>query len=202
MNVIKAINAIRSGELVIVADDDKRENEGDLIASAELITSEQVNFMIKEARGLMCVSLTPERSKELELDLMVNDNTSLNNTQFTVSVDLIDDEVSTGVSAFDRTCTIHALVDPNKKPHDFGRPGHIFPLIANHGGVLQRPGHTEAALQLCQLAGLKEGAVLIEIINEDGTMARYPDLLKFAKKYGFELITVKALQEYLSTQSD
>jgi len=202
MNVGKAINAIRSGELVIVADDDKRENEGDLIASAELITDEQVNFMIKEARGLMCVSLTPERSKELELDLMVNDNTSLNNTQFTVSVDLIANEVTTGVSAFDRTRTINALVDPNKKPHDFGRPGHIFPLIAHPGGVLQRPGHTEAALQLCQLAGLKEGAVLIEIINEDGTMARYPDLQKFAIKYGFELITVKAFQEYLSMQSD
>jgi 3,4-dihydroxy 2-butanone 4-phosphate synthase / GTP cyclohydrolase II len=197
MNINKAINAIKRGEIVIIADDDKRENEGDLVAAAELITKEQVNFMLTEARGLMCVSLTSERCKELELDPMVQKNTSANSTQFTVSVDLIADDVSTGISAYDRARTIKALVDSTTKPHQLGRPGHIFPLISHPGGVLERPGHTEAALLLCQLAGLKEGAVLIEIMNEDGSMARYSDMLKFSEKHKFELITVKELQEYL-----
>ncbi|MFA9389701.1 MAG: 3,4-dihydroxy-2-butanone-4-phosphate synthase [Prolixibacteraceae bacterium] len=199
MDVKKAIDAIKNGQIVIVADDDQRENEGDLIMAAELITKEQVNFMVSEARGLMCVSLTPDRCKELGLDPMVEQNTSTNSTQFTVSVDLIADDVSTGISAYDRMKTIRALVDPTTKPHQLGRPGHIFPLIAHPGGVLERPGHTEAAIQLCQLAGLKAGAVLIEIMNTDGSMSRYDDLIKFSEKHHLELITVKQLQYYLKT---
>lgn len=202
MSIINAVNAIRKGQLVIVADDDNRENEGDLIASAELITPEQVNFMIKEARGLLCVSLTEDRCKELNLELMVKQNTSTNNTQFTVTVDLLATDVSTGVSAYDRARTINSLVDPNTKPDDLARPGHIFPLIAHPEGIRERPGHTEAALQLCKLAGLREGAALIEIMNDDGSMSRFPDLQRFSQKFNIELITIKEFQKYLTNHND
>jgi len=201
MSIINAVNAIRNGQLVIVADDDNRENEGDLIASAELITPEQINFMIKEARGLLCVSLTEERCKELNLDLMVKQNTSTNNTQFTVTVDLLAKDVSTGVSAYDRARTINSLVDPDTKPEDLARPGHIFPLIAHPEGIKERPGHTEAALQLCKLAGLREGAALIEIMNDDGSMSRFPDLQRFSQKFNIELITIKEFQKYLTNHN-
>lgn len=197
--VIIAIETIKNGGMVIIADDDKRENEGDLIASAELISTEQVNFMVKEARGLLCVSLPKSRCDKLKLSPMVEDNTSTNSTQFTDSVDLLGDGVTTGISASDRTKTIRALINPTTKPEQLGRPGHVFPLIANGGGVIERPGHTEAALQLSELAGLKPGGVLIEIMNDNGEMARYPDLEKFSTKFDLPLLTVTELQEYLKS---
>lgn len=194
LNTIEeAVEDIRAGKLVIVVDDEDRENEGDFIAAAEFVTPEMVNFMTKFGRGLMCCPLTEERCNELELELMVKNNTSMHATPFTVSVDLIGPGCGTGISATDRAQTIRALVDPNTKPEDLGRPGHIFPLKARSRGVLRRAGHTEAAVDLTRLAGLKPGAVLIEIMNEDGSMSRMDDLIKIADNFGFKIISIKDL---------
>lgn len=192
----EAIEDIKNGKLLIVVDDEDRENEGDFICSAELITPEIVNFMAKHGRGLICVALPEERCEELELDLMVGNNTSLHETQFTVSVDLLSEETTTGVSAKDRALTIKALVDPATKPSDLGRPGHIFPLKSKAKGVLRRAGHTEAVVDLTRLAGLKPGGALVEIMNDDGTMARLPDLQKLREKFGIKLIAIRDLIKY------
>ena len=193
----EAVEDIKQGKVIIVVDDEDRENEGDFICAAEMITPEIVNFMATHGRGLMCVPLTEERCKELELDLMVGKNTALHNTPFTVSVDLIHPDTTTGISANDRALTINALVDDKTKPEDLGRPGHVFPLKAKSKGVLRRAGHTEAAIDLARLAGLKPGGVLIEIMNEDGTMARLPDLIKIAEKFSLKIITIENLISYL-----
>jgi 3,4-dihydroxy 2-butanone 4-phosphate synthase/GTP cyclohydrolase II len=193
----EAIAAIQKGEMVIVVDDEDRENEGDLIVASELITPEIVNFMASQARGLICVSLTEERCKELELELMVGKNTSANETAFTVSVDAIHPEVTTGISAADRAITIKMLVDGKTRPEQLGRPGHIFPLKAMERGVLRRAGHTEAAVDLARLAGLKPSGVLVEIMNDDGTMARLPQLYEFAQKHNLKLVTIKDLISFL-----
>ncbi|MBI3123934.1 MAG: bifunctional 3,4-dihydroxy-2-butanone-4-phosphate synthase/GTP cyclohydrolase II [Ignavibacteriales bacterium] len=190
-----AVEDIRNGKMVIVIDDADRENEGDLIAAAELITSKQINFITREARGILCVSVTEQRAAELELELMVGNNTSLHQTPFTVSIDYIHG-TTTGVSAHDRTATIKAIVDNHAKPNDFARPGHIFPLIAKKGGVLKRAGHTEAAVDLVTLAGLKPAGVLCEILHEDGTMARLPQLIDFAQKFSLKIISIADLIEY------
>jgi len=179
-----------------VVDDEDRENEGDFICSAELITPELVNFMATHGRGLICVALPESRCEELELHLMVGTNTSLHETQFTVSVDLLGDETTTGVSAKDRSLTIKALIDPSTKPSDLGRPGHIFPLKAKAKGVLRRAGHTEAVVDLTRLAGLQSGGALVEIMNDDGSMARLPDLEKLRKKFGIKIIAIRDLIKY------
>ena len=194
--VEEGIEAIRNGEVIIVVDDEDRENEGDFIVAAEKITPEIVNFMVKYGRGVMCAPITEDRCRELELDMMVGDNTSILGTPFTVSVDLLGQGCSTGVSAADRAKTIQALVDPATKPSDLGRPGHIFPLRARNKGVLRRPGHTEAVIDLCRLAGLQEGGALIEIMNEDGTMARLPDLVETARQFNLKLISIADLIAY------
>jgi len=197
LNTIEeAIEDIRQGKLLIVVDDEDRENEGDFICAAELITPEIVNFMARHGRGLICVALPEDRCEELELDLMVGNNTSLHETQFTVSVDLLGSETSTGVSAKDRALTIRALTDPATKPSDLGRPGHIFPLKAKHKGVLRRAGHTEAVVDLTRLAGLSPGGALVEIMNEDGSMARLPDLVKLRRKFGIKIISIGDLIRY------
>lgn len=193
----EAITAIRNGELVIVVDDEDRENEGDFIVASELVTPEIINFMTIHGRGLICIALTEERCEELNLDLMVGKNTSYHETQFTVSVDAIHPEVSTGISASDRAITVKMLVNPETKPEDLGRPGHIFPLKAKDRGVLRRSGHTEAAVDLARLAGLYPSGVLVEIMNEDGTMARLPQLVKIAEKFNLKLITIKDLISFL-----
>ncbi|MBP7732083.1 MAG: bifunctional 3,4-dihydroxy-2-butanone-4-phosphate synthase/GTP cyclohydrolase II [Bacteroidales bacterium] len=195
-SIEEAIEDIKEGKLLIVVDDEDRENEGDFICAAELITPEIVNFMAKYGRGLICTALTEERCDELDLDLMVGINTSLHETQFTVSVDLISEETTTGVSAKDRALTIKALVDPKTKPSDLGRPGHIFPLKARSKGVLRRAGHTEAVVDLTRLAGLKEGGALVEIMNDDGTMARLPELMEMSKKFGIKIIAIRDLITY------
>lgn len=192
----EAIEAIRKGELVIVVDDEDRENEGDFICAARFATPEVVNFMSKEGRGLICVALTEERCQELDLQPMVSSNTSLHETAFTISVDLVREDTSTGISAHDRSKTIMALIDPATKPSDLGRPGHIFPLKAKQGGVLRRTGHTEATVDLARLAGFESAGVLVEIMNEDGTMARLPQLLEIAEKFGLKIISIKDLIEY------
>ena len=192
----EAIEDIKQGKLLIVVDDEDRENEGDFICSAELITPEIVNFMAKHGRGLICAALPEERCEELELDLMVGINTSLHETQFTVSVDLLGDETSTGVSAKDRALTIKALVDPATQSKDLGRPGHIFPLKSKAKGVLRRAGHTEAVVDLTRMAGLSPGGALVEIMNDDGSMARLPELAKIGKKFGIKIITIKDLITY------
>jgi 3,4-dihydroxy 2-butanone 4-phosphate synthase / GTP cyclohydrolase II len=189
----EAILAIKNGEMVIVVDDEDRENEGDIIVASELVTPEIINFMTIHARGLICVALTEERCKELDLNLMVGKNTSSNETQFTVSVDAIHPEVTTGISAKDRSTTIQMLVNNNTRPEQLGRPGHIFPLKAKNRGVLRRSGHTEAAVDLARLAGLKPSGVLVEIMNDDGTMARLPELSVIAKKFNLKLVTIKDL---------
>lgn len=197
LNLIEdAINDIRQGKILIVVDDEDRENEGDFICAAELITPEIVNFMAKHGRGLICVALPEERCEELELDLMVGNNTSLHETQFTVSVDLLNPATSTGVSAKDRALTIKALVDPSTKPTHLGRPGHIFPLKAKSKGVLRRAGHTEAVVDLTRLAGLNPGGALVEIMNDDGSMARLKDLIKLRKKFGTKIISIRDLIRY------
>lgn len=197
LNLIEdAIDDIRQGKILIVVDDEDRENEGDFICAAELITPEIVNFMATHGRGLICVALPEERCEELELDLMVGNNTSLHETQFTVSVDLLSSETRTGVSAKDRALTIKALVDPSTKPSDLGRPGHIFPLKAKSKGVLRRAGHTEAVVDLTQLAGLNPGGALVEIMNDDGSMARLSDLIKLSKKFGTKIISIRDLIKY------
>ena len=191
-----AIEAIRNGEIIIVVDDEDRENEGDFICAAEKTTPEMVNFMVKEGRGLMCTPLTRQRCEELELDMMVGKNTAQHETAFTVSVDLLGNGCTTGISASDRAKTIQALVNSTTKPDDLGRPGHIFPLRAAEGGVIRRSGHTEAAIDLAVLAGLQPAGVLIEILNEDGTMARLPQLFEIAKKFNLKLVSIKDLIEY------
>ncbi len=197
LNTIEeAIEDIKNGRLLIVVDDEDRENEGDFICAAELITPETVNFMARHGRGLICVALPEERCEEMDLDLMVGINTSLHETQFTVSVDLLSKETTTGVSARDRALTIRALVDPSTKPSDLGRPGHIFPLKARAKGVLRRAGHTEAVVDLAGFAGLSPGGALVEIMNEDGTMARLKDLVKLRKKFGIKIITIRDLIKY------
>lgn len=193
-----AIEEIKQGKLVVVADDEDRENEGDFIAAAGSITPEVINFMSKHGRGLICAALPEERCDELGLELMVNNNTALHETAFTVSVDLLGHGCTTGISAHDRAKTIQALNDPFISPADLGRPGHIFPLRAKKGGVLRRAGHTEAAVDLARLAGFNHphGGVLVEIMNEDGSMARLPQLMEVAKKFDFKIISIKDLIEY------
>lgn len=193
----EAISAIRNGELVIVVDDEDRENEGDFIVASELVTPEIINFMTIHGRGLICVALTEERCEELNLDLMVGRNTSSHETQFTVSVDGIHPDVTTGISAQDRAITIKMLVDHKTKPDNLGRPGHIFPLKAKDRGVLRRSGHTEAAVDLARLAGLYPSGVLVEIMNDDGTMARLPQLAEIAKKFNLKLVSIKDLISFL-----
>ena len=193
----EAIAAIKRGELVIVVDDEDRENEGDFIVASELVTPEIINFMAIHGRGLICVALTEQRCKELNLDLMVGQNTSQHETQFTVSVDALGPGVTTGISAHDRATTIKMLVNPETKPEQLGRPGHIFPLKAKNRGVLRRSGHTEAAVDLTRLAGLYPSGVLVEIMNDDGTMARLPQLAELAKKFNLKLITIKDLISFL-----
>jgi 3,4-dihydroxy 2-butanone 4-phosphate synthase/GTP cyclohydrolase II len=191
-----AIEAIRQGKMVIVVDDEDRENEGDFITSARNATPEVVNFMSKYGRGLICVPLLEDRADELQLELMVNNNTALHETAFTVSIDLLGHGCTTGISAQDRSKTIQAIIDPNTKPEDLGRPGHIFPLRAKRGGVLRRSGHTEAAIDLSRLAGMEPVGVLVEIMNEDGSMARLPELRELAVKLEMPLISIKDLIEY------
>lgn len=190
-----AVEAFKRGEFVIVVDDEDRENEGDFITAAELITPEKVNFMLKNGRGVLCAPLSIERCEQLELPHMVADNTSILGTPFTVTVDLLNG-CTTGVSSHDRAATIRALADPDSKPTDFGRPGHINPLYAQSRGVIRRSGHTEAAVDLAKMAGMQPVAALIEIMNEDGTMARLPQLRKIAKEHGMRLISIKDLIAY------
>ena len=192
----EAIEDIKKGKLIIVVDDEDRENEGDFICAAELTTPEIVNFMAMNGRGLICVPLPEERCEELDLYLMVGKNTSPYETPFTVSVDLIDSKTTTGISAHDRCLTINALVDPHTKADNLGRPGHIFPLKAKSKGVLRRAGHTEAAVDLTRLAGLRPGGTLVEIMNDDGSMARLPDLLKISEKFNIKIISIRDLIKY------
>ncbi len=190
-----AIEDFQQGKILIVVDDEDRENEGDFVLSAEKTTPEAINFFVKEGRGVVCAPITTPRAKELNLDLMVDANTSLHETPFTVSIDYLHG-TTTGVSVADRSATVRALVDPKAQANDFARPGHIFPLRAMEGGVLRRAGHTEAVVDLCQLAGLYPAGVLCEILAEDGTMARVPELLKIAEQFDLKIITVRALIEY------
>ncbi|HEY0045989.1 MAG TPA: 3,4-dihydroxy-2-butanone-4-phosphate synthase [Flavobacterium sp.] len=197
LNTIEeAIEDIRQGKIIIVVDDEDRENEGDFIAAAEKVTPEMINFMATHGRGLICAPLTEARCKELELNLMVTNNTVLHETQFTVSVDLIGHGCTTGISVHDRAKTIKALVDEKTKPEDLGRPGHIFPLRAKQGGVLRRTGHTEAAIDLARLAGLKAAGILVEILNEDGSMARLPQLMDVAKRFDLKIVSIEDLVAY------
>jgi 3,4-dihydroxy 2-butanone 4-phosphate synthase/GTP cyclohydrolase II len=191
-----AIQAIKNGEIIIVVDDEDRENEGDFICAAECINPDMINFMATHGRGLICTPIEADRARELGLELMVKSNTALHETAFTVSVDLIGQGCSTGISSYDRATGIKAMVDPKIKAEDFARPGHIFPLIAKSGGVLRRTGHTEAAIDLAKLAGFYPAGVLVEILNEDGTMARLPQLRVLADKLALKLISIKDLVEY------
>ncbi len=194
-SIEEAVKDFKEGKFVIVVDDEDRENEGDLIVAAEKITAEKVNFMLKNARGLLCAPTTISRCKELDLPWQVADNTSLLGTPFTVTIDKIEG-CSTGVSAHDRAETIKALADPSSKPETFGRPGHVNPLYAQDNGVLRRSGHTEAAIDLCRMAGLYPAGALMEIMNEDGTMARLPELMKMAKEWGMKIISIKDMIAY------
>jgi 3,4-dihydroxy 2-butanone 4-phosphate synthase/GTP cyclohydrolase II len=197
LNTIEeAVEDLANGKLIIVVDDEDRENEGDFIAAAEKITPEMVNFMATEGRGLICVAITEERCEELELDMMVGRNTSLHDTPFTISVDAVGENVTTGISASDRAITIAKLSNPTTQPHELGRPGHIFPLRARSRGVLRRAGHTEAAVDLARLAGLSPAGVLVEILNQDGTMARLPQLFVIAQKFGLKLVSIADLIAY------
>ena len=197
LNTIEeAIEDIRQGKVIIVVDDENRENEGDFLAAAEKVTPEMINFMATHGRGLICAPLTESRCKELGLHVMVNNNTDPMETAFTVSVDLRGNGVTTGISAADRAKTILSLVNPDTKPHDLARPGHIFPLIAKQGGVLRRTGHTEAAIDFARLAGFKSAGVIVEIMNEDGSMARLPQLVKVAKKFKLKLVSIEDLVAY------
>ncbi len=191
-----AIQAIAEGKIIIVVDDENRENEGDFVCAAEYITPQIVNFMATHGRGLICAPILEARCEELQLDLMVGHNTSTHETPFTVSVDLIGHGCTTGISAADRAKTIRALIDPVTKPEELGKPGHIFPLKAKMGGVLRRAGHTEAAIDIPRLAGLKPAGVLVEIMNEDGSMARLPDLEKVAIRFGLKLVSIQDLIAY------
>ncbi|NHE56695.1 bifunctional 3,4-dihydroxy-2-butanone-4-phosphate synthase/GTP cyclohydrolase II [Cyclobacterium plantarum] len=197
LNTIEeAIEATRKGEIIIVVDDEDRENEGDFVCAAEKVTPEIINFMATHGRGLICAPLIEDRCEELGLELMVGTNTAAFETPFTVSVDLIGHGCTTGISASDRSKTIKALIDPEIRPEELGKPGHIFPLKAKRGGVLRRTGHTEAAIDLARLAGLQPAGVLVEIMNEDGTMARLPDLVQVAKRFDLKLISIKDLIAY------
>ncbi len=197
LNTIQeAVEDLRNGKLIIVVDDEDRENEGDFVAAAEMITPEMVNFMATEGRGLICVAITEERCEELELEMMVGRNTSLHDTPFTISVDAVGENITTGISAHDRAITIQKLANPSTKPHELGRPGHIFPLRAKSRGVLRRAGHTEATVDLARLAGLEPAGVLVEIMNQDGTMARLPQLFEIAKKFELKLVSIEDLIAY------
>jgi 3,4-dihydroxy 2-butanone 4-phosphate synthase / GTP cyclohydrolase II len=197
LNTIEeAIEDIRQGKIIIVVDDEDRENEGDFLAAAEKVTPEMINFMATHGRGLICTPLTETRCKELELRDMVSNNTDHLQTAFTVSVDLKGQGVTTGISAADRAKTILALVNPEIKPHDLARPGHVFPLVAKQGGVLRRTGHTEAAIDFARLAGFKSAGVIVEIMNDDGTMARLPQLVEVAKKFDLKLVSIEDLVAY------
>ncbi|MEE1963875.1 3,4-dihydroxy-2-butanone-4-phosphate synthase [Allomuricauda taeanensis] len=192
----EAIEDIRQGKVIIVVDDENRENEGDFIAAAEKVTPEMINFMAMHGRGLICAPLTESRCEELQLNMMVQNNTVLHQTQFTVSVDLLGHGCTTGISVHDRAKTIKALVDKDTKPHELGKPGHIFPLRAKNGGVLRRTGHTEAAIDFARLAGLEPAGILVEILNEDGTMARLPELMKVAEKFDLKIVSIEDLIAY------
>ncbi|MCF1192753.1 3,4-dihydroxy-2-butanone-4-phosphate synthase [Mangrovimonas sp. AS39] len=197
LNTIQeAIEDIRNGKVIIVVDDADRENEGDFLAAAEMVTPEMINFMATHGRGLICAPLTEKRCKELELHMMVNNNTDPMETAFTVSVDLRGKGVTTGISASDRAKTVKALIDHDTRPFELARPGHIFPLVAKEGGVLRRTGHTEAAIDFARLAGLKPGGVIVEIMNEDGTMARLPQLMEVAKKFDLKIVSIEDLVAY------
>ncbi len=197
LNTIEeAIEDIRNGKVIIVVDDENRENEGDFIAAAEMVTPEIINFMTKQGRGLICVPLTEKRCSELQLNMMVENNTVMHNTQFTVSVDLIGEGCTTGISVQDRARTIRALVNKDTRPEQLGRPGHIFPLRSKNGGVLRRTGHTEAAVDFARLAGFEPAGILVEILNEDGTMARLPQLVEVAKKFDLKLVSIEDLVAY------
>ena len=201
-SIREAIRDIKDGKFVIVVDDEDRENEGDFIIASEMVTPEKVNFMATHGRGLICVALTEERCEELGLELMVNRNTSSHETQFTVSVDLLGHGCTTGISASDRSKTIRALVDPATEPSELGRPGHIFPLKAKKSGVIRRAGHTEASIDLARLAGFRPSGTLVEIMNDDGSMARLPDLVKIAEKFDLKIVSIKDLIAYrLRTES-
>ena len=195
-SIEEAIEAIGNGEVIIVVDDENRENEGDFICAAEKVTPEIINFMATHGRGLICAGIIEDRCEELGLDLMVTNNSAAYETPFTISVDLTGYGCTTGISAADRAKTVQALVDPSIRPEELGKPGHIFPLRAKRGGVLRRAGHTEASMDLARLAGLKPGGVLVEIMNEDGTMARLPDLKKVAEKFNLKLVSIEALISY------
>ncbi|MBL7896491.1 MAG: bifunctional 3,4-dihydroxy-2-butanone-4-phosphate synthase/GTP cyclohydrolase II [Bacteroidia bacterium] len=197
LNTIEeALSDLKNGKVIIVVDDEDRENEGDFITAAKNVTPEVINFMATHGRGLICTAVTEQRAAELDLQLMVSKNTASHETAFTVSIDLLGHGCTTGISAQDRAKTVQALIDPNIKPTDFGRPGHIFPLIAKNGGVLRRTGHTEATVDLAMLAGFEPCGALVEIMNEDGTMARLPDLVKIAAKFDLKIITIKDLISY------
>jgi 3,4-dihydroxy 2-butanone 4-phosphate synthase/GTP cyclohydrolase II len=195
-SIQEGIDAIKNGQLLIVVEEEDRENEGDFITAARNVTPEIINFMTKEGRGLICAPISEALAQTLQLDLMVNQNTALHETPITVSVDLLGHGCTTGISAHDRAKTVQALIDPNTIPEDLGRPGHIFPLRAKNGGVLRRTGHTEATVDLARLAGFEEAGVLVEIMNEDGSMARLPQLLDIAKKFNLKIISIKDLIEY------
>ena len=195
-SIHEAIDDIRNGKVIIVVDDENRENEGDFLAAAEMVTPQMINFMATHGRGLICTPLTETRCKELELNMMVRNNTDPMETAFTVSVDLRGNGVTTGISASDRSKTVQALINPDTKPFELGRPGHIFPLVAKEGGVLRRTGHTEAAIDFARLAGLKPAGVIVEIMNEDGTMARLPELIKVAKKLDLKIVSIEDLVAY------
>ncbi len=192
----EAISDIRNGKVIIVVDDENRENEGDFVAAADKVTPQMINFMATHGRGLICVPLTENRCEELNLNMMVSNNTDHMETAFTVSVDLRGGSVTTGISASDRAETVKALINPNTKPFELSRPGHIFPLVAKEGGVLRRTGHTEAAIDFARLAGLKPAGVIVEIMNEDGTMARLPELVEVAKKLDLKIVSIEDLIAY------
>ncbi|WP_425075722.1 3,4-dihydroxy-2-butanone-4-phosphate synthase [Psychroserpens sp. S379A] len=194
--ISEAIEDIRNGKIIIVVDDENRENEGDFLAASSKITPETINFMATHGRGLICAPLTETRCKELDLHMMVNNNTDPMETAFTVSVDLRGNGVTTGISASDRAKTVKALIDPNTKPFELARPGHIFPLVAKDGGVLRRTGHTEAAIDFARLAGLEPAGVIVEIMNEDGSMARLPQLMEVAKKFDLKIVSIEDLVAY------
>jgi 3,4-dihydroxy 2-butanone 4-phosphate synthase/GTP cyclohydrolase II len=195
-SILEGIEDIKKGKLVIVVDDEDRENEGDFITAARNVTPEIINFMSREGRGLICAPLSEELADRLQLELMVDHNTALHETPFTVSVDLLGHDCTTGISAYDRAKTVQALIDPLTQPEDLGRPGHIFPLRSKTGGVLRRAGHTEATIDLARLAGFELAGVLVEVMNEDGTMARLPQLMEIAKKFDLKIISIKDLIEY------
>lgn len=194
--IASAIEDIRNGKIIIVVDDEDRENEGDFLAAASAVTPEMVNFMATHGRGLICAPIIEDRCEELGLDLMVGKNTTLHETPFTISIDYLGKGCTTGISAHDRAVTIQALVDPETKPEDFGKPGHIFPLKARKGGVLRRAGHTEAAIDFARLAGFPAVGIICEIMNEDGSMARLPDLKLVAERFDMKLVSIKDLIEY------